>query len=59
MNASEVYNWHPNLGDPRLFAPRYTVHNNSQTTVVAVRQKFANLPSAGIWADRVESDDDK
>lgn len=59
--ASKKFNWQPKVvegGDPRVFTPNYTVTEEAETSEGYLKSKFADLPSAGIWADRTESDDE-
>ena len=55
------FNWKPNIikgDDVRVFAPNYIVREGAETTVQSFRSKFADLPSAGIWENRTESDEE-
>ena len=55
------YNIRPEVieGDnPLEFIPRYIATEEAETSSKSLKSKFADLPSAGIWADRTESDDE-
>jgi hypothetical protein len=59
--ASKEYSWYPQIvevDDPQKVIPEFIVTEQAQTSIDSVKTKFANLPSAGIWADRTESDDE-
>ena len=44
--------------DPRVFEPTYRILPLPEPKECFLKIRFANLPSAGIWADRTESDDE-
>lgn len=61
--ASKKFNWPREIpvtieGDPRLFMPDCDVSDEAKTTILSFRSKFADLPSAGIWENRTESDEE-
>ncbi len=59
--ASKDFNWRPEVvegDDPRKFIPDYVVTEEAETSEGSLKSKFADLPSAGIWADRTESVDE-
>jgi len=59
--SSKDFNWRPELveGDaPENFNPTYIILPASEPEVGFFRSRFADLPSAGIWADRTESDNE-
>ena len=59
--ASIDFNWQPKVvegDDGRIFIPNYVVVEEAKTSVESLKSKFADLPSAGIWADRTESVDE-
>lgn len=45
-------------GDRQKFIRNCTVTEEAETSEGYLKTKFADLPSAGIWADRTESDDE-
>jgi len=59
--ASKKFNWQPNFvkgDDPRIFTSGYTVREEAVQSVGCYKSKFADLPSAGIWENRAESDEE-
>lgn len=50
--------WRPVIDDARIFTQEYKVIEEADTSKQSLKTKFADLPSAGIWADRAESDDE-
>lgn len=59
--ASIDFNWQPQVvegDDPRVFTPKFVVREEAVLTVGFFRSKFADLPSAGIWENRTESDEE-
>ena len=62
--SSKDFNWYSRVpqvmeGDnPKDFDPTYIILPASEPEVGFCRSGFADLPSAGIWADRTESDDE-
>ncbi len=60
--ASKEFSWPPEVvegDDSTQFAPEYVVKEEAGKTVVkSLRNKFADLPSAGIWENRAESDEE-
>ena len=44
--------------DSRKFIRKYDMTSEAEPSVGFLKSKFADLPSAGIWADRTESDDE-
>lgn len=61
--ASKKFNWPRDIpiiikGDPRLFTPDYNVSDEARRTVESLSSRFADLPSAGIWENRTESDEE-
>ncbi len=58
--ASRDFDWRPDVvasDDPEAFNPEYTVEGAAITEIQSVKSSFADLPSAGIWQDRKESDE--
>ena len=58
---SVKFNWRPlvvEADDPEVFTPRYVVTEEAETRLVYVKSRFAELPSATVWADRAENDDE-
>jgi hypothetical protein len=59
--ASKEYNWRPEIiegDDPKVFEPSYIILPAPKPEVGSFKSSFAYLPSAGIWAERTESDDE-
>ena len=59
--ASKKFNWKPRImeeDDVRIFTPDYVVAEEAEVTVASLKSSFADLPSSGIWEDRIESDDE-
>jgi len=59
--ASIDFNWQPDIvkgDDPQMFSPKYIVVEEARTTIGYLKTRFADLPSAGIWKDRIESNDE-
>ncbi len=59
--SSKDFNWRPELvegEDPTIFDPTYIILPAPEPEVGFYRNKFADLPSAGIWAERTVSDDE-
>lgn len=59
--SSKDFNWRPEViesDDPKVFEPTYIILATTKSEVGFSRSLFADLPSAGIWADRTESDDE-
>ena len=62
--ASRGYNWYSQVpqvmkGDnTEVFKPTYIILPAPEPEVGFFETRFADLPSAGIWADRTESDDE-
>lgn len=61
--ASKKFNWPRDIpmvieGDARIFMPDYNVSEEARPTVKWKNISFADLPSAGIWENRTESDDE-
>jgi len=59
--SSKDFNWLPEVvesDDPEVFKPTYMILATTKPEVGFSRSGFAKLPSAGIWADRTESDDE-
>lgn len=59
--ASKTFNWSPKIvkgDDPRVFVPDYTVKTEAALITKFFKSKFADLPSAGIWENRTESDEE-
>ena len=59
--SSRDFNWHPEViesDDPENFDPTYIILPAPEAEVVFFRSQFADLPSAGIWEDLTESDDE-
>lgn len=57
--ASKNFNWRPNViesDNPQIFEQTYYVEKEANTTTQSFQSSFADLPSAGIWKNRVESD---
>lgn len=50
--------WKPEVDDARIYTPKYVVVVEATTKGESLKSKFADLPSAGMWADRKESDDE-
>lgn len=50
--------WRPAVEDARIFKQDYLVIEEAETIEESLKTKFADLPSAGIWADRTESDEE-
>jgi len=50
--------WRPEVDDARIFKQDCIVMDEAETSLESLKTKFADLPSAGIWADRTESDDE-
>ena len=44
--------------DPKVFEPAYIILPAPKAEEGSFESRFADLPSAGIWADRTESDDE-
>ena len=44
--------------DPQVFEPTYRILPAPKPVVSSFKSRFADLPSAGIWADRTESDNE-
>ena len=42
--------------DPKVFEPTYRILPAPKPEEGSFKSRFADLPSAGIWADRTESD---
>ena len=51
LAASRAFTW-------KGRRPDYVVVEEAETSEQSLKTKFADLPSAGIWADRTESDDE-
>jgi len=59
--SSKDFNWRPEVvegGSPEIFEPTYIIIPTPEPEVRFFRSRFADLPSAGIWADRAESDEE-
>lgn len=59
--ASKKFSWRPKVvegADWRVFTPDYIVTEEAETSISFFKTKFADLPSAGIWANRTESDEE-
>lgn len=61
--ASKRFNWPREIpmvvaGDPGDFMPDCNIFSETETTVQSLRSKFADLPSAGIWENRAQSDEE-
>jgi len=59
--ASKKFNWKPRIiegDDVRIFTPDYVVAEEAGATVASLKSSFADLPSAGIWENRTESDEE-
>jgi len=50
--------WRPEVDDARIFKENYTVIEEAETVKEFFKTQFADLPSAGIWADRTQSDEE-
>ena len=61
-NKTEInFTWLPQkvMGDdPNVFKPKYIVVEEAETLILSLKSKFADLPSAGIWENRNESDEE-
>ena len=62
LNLIEInFNWQPQKvvgDDPSVFTLRYVVVEEAETLILSLKSKFSDLPSAGIWENRIESDDE-
>ncbi len=59
--ASIEFNWKPDIvegDDPEVFMPKYVIMAASKPTFGYLKTRFADLPSSGIWEDRIESNDE-
>ena len=59
--SSRDFNWRPEVvegDDPKVFEPTYIILPAPKPEEGSFKSRFADLPSAGIWADRIESDDE-
>jgi hypothetical protein len=59
--ASKEFNWKPEVvegSDPELFSPEYVVKEEAGKTVQSLRSGFEKMPSAGIWKNRAQSDEE-
>ena len=62
LNITEInFNWQPQKvvgDDTNVFALRYVVVEEAETLILSLKSKFGDLPSAGIWENRIESDEE-
>ena len=59
--SSKDFNWRPEFvegDDPEVFEAAYIILPAPKPAEGSFISRFADLPSAGIWADRTESDDE-
>ena len=62
--SSKDFNWYSQVpqvmegDDPQVFEPTYRILPAPKPQECFLKIRFADLPSAGIWADRTESDDE-
>ena len=62
--SSKDFNWYSQVphvmegDDPKVFEPTYIILPAPKPEEGSFESRFADLPSAGIWTDRTESDDE-